>query len=80
MPFSKLVNTLKSSAIVTLSWFENNHMKLNAPKCHLFECSDTEKNVSVKIGNSLTAENEVKLSGISIDKELNFNSHINSIC
>ena len=65
------------SAII---WFENIYMKLKQGKCHFVTCGSTE-HLWVKVGNEMIWESkeEIRL-GVTIDKELNFNSHVSKLC
>ena len=66
------------SAIV---WFENNYMKLNQNKCHFLILGNVTEHLWTKVGGELIWESaEEKLLGVTIDKNLNFNSHLSSIC
>ena len=60
-------------------WFENNHMKVNADKCHFLVTGNYE--VSANINEFETeSSNREKLLGISIDITLSFEHHITSLC
>ena len=66
------------SAIV---WFENNYMKLNQDKCHFLISGNVTEHLWAKVGDELIWESaEEKLLGVTIDKNLNFNSHLNTLC
>ena len=76
-----LIEKLESSAASVINWFENNYMKLNDSKCDLLVCGRKEEIIIANIGNSSIVEShEVKLLGITIDRELKFKSHLMSIC
>ena len=54
-------------------------MKSNDDKCHLIVANTN--NVSVTMGSeTIQASNSVKLLGVNIDNELNFNTHISNLC
>ena len=56
-------------------------MKLNNSKRHLLVCGRRGEVIIANIGNSSIVEShEIKLLGISIDRELKFKSHLTSIC
>ena len=64
------------SAIV---WFENNYMKLNQDKCHFLISGNVTEHLWAKVGDELIWESaEETLLGVTIDKHLNFNSHLNN--
>ena len=55
-------------------------MKLNESKCHLLVRGIKEEVVIANIGNSSIIEtHEVKLLGVTIDRELKFKKHVQSI-
>ena len=64
------------------NWFYENAMILNPDKCHFMclgkDVGDEEEfnSLSYKLQNN----NEEKMLGITIDRKLNFESHINSLC
>ena len=56
-------------------------MKLNSDKCHLLVSGHHYEEVLVNIGKDIIWESKtVKLLGITIDKELKFDKHINQVC
>ena len=60
---------------------ENNDMKLNQDKCHLLVSGYKNENVWANIGNEKIWEsNKQKLLGLDIDRNLNFDEHISSLC
>ena len=66
------------SAII---WFDNNYMKLNKGKCHFIVSGNVTEHLWTKVGDELVWESkEEKLLGVTIDKNLNFNSHLTSLC
>ena len=75
-----LIGKLESSANLVIDWFKNNYMKLNESKCHLLVCGNKEEVIIAKIGHASVIEtHEVKLLGITIDRELKFKNHMQSI-
>ena len=68
-----LIGKLESSANLVIDWFKNNYMELNESKCHLLVIIGT-------IGHASVIEtHEVNLLGITIDRELKFKNHMQSI-
>ena len=62
-------------------WFENNSIKLNLDKCHLFVSGFKYENVWAKIGKTKIWESKKqKLLGVEIDRTLSFDEHIASLC
>ena len=72
---------LEQQSNIALKWFEDNNMKMNASKCHLFVSGNKYEHIWAKIGDDqiwkfVTA----KLLGITIDNELKFDEYINNVC
>ena len=75
-----VLHDLEDNALTAIIWFENNYMKLNQSKCHFLTNGSTE-HLWVKVGNEMIWESQSeKLLGMSVDKDLNFNSHLKSLC
>ena len=75
-----LIHTLEDEALTAIIWFEANFMKLNESKCHFLTCG-TEEVLYVNVGNEIVWEsNNEKLLGITVDKKLNFNTHLSNVC
>jgi hypothetical protein len=56
-------------------------MKLNRKKCHFLISGNVNEHLWVKVGDELIWESaEEKLLGVTIDKNLNFNSHLANLC
>ena len=56
-------------------------MKLNQDKCHLLVSRCKNENIWANIGNQKVSEiNKQKLLGLDIDKNMNFNEHVSSLC
>ena len=61
--------------------FENNYMKMNEDKSHLLVFGNKDNEVTVNISGSLIKESdEEKLLGVTLDKTLNFKTHVNNLC
>ena len=74
-----VISNLEKSTNTLLNWFRENHMKVNADKCHLLVSSGgrcTAKIEDFSIKNS-TKEKQL---GAKFDSNLSFESHITSIC
>ena len=75
------LNKLEETSAIALTWFETNSMKLNSDKCHLLVSSHYYEEFFIKIENNRIWESEnVELLGITIDKALKFDKHVNKIC
>ena len=76
-----LIKRLEHDSFLAIEWFENNNMKLNQDKCHLLVSGYKNENVWANIGNEKIWEsNKQKLLGLDIDRNLNFNEHVSSLC
>ena len=62
-------------------WFYENHMALNAGKCHLM-ClgKDTRNETFIFKGVVMKNSKEQKILGVTIDNKLTFKSHIKNLC
>ena len=72
-----VLEQLEEQSNIALKWFEDNYMKTNSGKCHLFVSGNKYEQMWTKIGNDKIWESRtVKLLGITIDNELKFDEHI----
>ena len=56
-------------------------MKLNQDKCHLLVSGHKNENVLANIGSEKNwKSNKQKSLGLDIDRNLNFNEHVSSLC
>ena len=80
MELQNILNELEDNALTAIQWFENNYMKLNQSKCHFLTSGSTE-HLWIKVGNEVIWESQAeKLLGMTVDKNLNFNSHLEILC
>ena len=80
----ELLKTLESETCVVLNWFRVNEMKPNQEKCHLLVADLNHKHYSsdsfIYLENAfLENEESVKLLGVHIDQNLNFEEHVSSL-
>ena len=76
-----VIRKLEHDSLLAIEWFETNYMKLNADKCHLLVAGNKHELTWASIGSEQIWEtNEQRLLGIHIDRNLNFETHIKSIC
>ena len=79
-----MINTLESESSVAIKWFKNNDMFANPDKFQAIIVNNKKKIRDNYILNINDTENvttdSVKLLGIEIDNELNFNNHVTTIC
>ena len=64
-------------------WFKFNSVKMNPEKCHVMIIGndDVPEYLTLNIDNTdKVAEDKLCLMGITIDRKLNFNSHIENLC
>ena len=72
---------LELQSNIAIKWFEDNQMKMNASKCHLFVSGNKYEHMWARVGNDLIWESRtIKLLGTTIDNELKFDVHISNIC
>ena len=66
---------------IALKWFEDNNMKRNAGKCHLFVSGNKHGHLWAKIVDDQTWESRtVKLLGRTIDNKQKFDEYISNVC
>ena len=78
-----VISTLEKDSLALIEWFSSNQMKANPEKFQALAIGEKTmgKNITFDLaGNKIKCEKEVKLLGITIDFELNFNTHISNIC
>ena len=81
MDLNSLIKRLEHDNFVAIEWFENNSIKLNQDKCHLLVFGYKNENIWANIGNAKIWESDKqKLLGLNIDRNLNFNEHVSSLC
>ena len=74
-----VVNNLEHLSTILFKWLDNNYMKVNTSKSHLLLSGNSR--ATATIDNSyIESEDEQVLLGITIDSNLTFKNHINSIC
>ena len=72
---------LEQESNITLKWFEDNNMKMNSGKYHLFISRNKHEHMLSKIDDDKIWESRtVKLLGITIANELKFNEYISNVC
>ena len=76
-----VINKLETETLLISEWFRNNYMKLNDDKCHLMIFGEKSNDLSIKIGSTtITGSREEKLLGVTLDKQLSFKTHVQSLC
>ena len=67
--------------MLAICWFENDYMKLSIDKCHLIVLGYKHEKVWANIGKDLIWEsNDVKLLGVTIDRDPKFDKHVLKLC
>ena len=78
-----LIHNLQGDVASVISWFEANYLILNPDKCHFLISGPKTvvEQMSIEVGDQVIWESlEEKLLGVTIDKKLKFDSHLNNIC
>ena len=72
---------IEQDVVILREWFQNNYMKMNGDKCHLINFGKGSNDTSLKIDKTIIKPSkQQKLLGISIDNNLSFKGHVQSIC
>ena len=81
MDLNSLTKRLEPNSFLASEWFGNIKMKLNQDECYLLVSGYKNKNVWANIRNEKIWEiNKQKLLGLVIERNLNFNEHVFSLC
>ena len=63
-----------------IAWFENNYMKLNTDKCHLFVARHKFEFSWVRVDpDKIWEDHSIKLLGLLINNKLKFDKHVLNI-
>ena len=74
-----VIHTLEASTLSLFTWFNNNFMKANSDKSHiLLSCS--EPSTALIDGSSIESKTKEILLGITIDRDLKLDEHVNNLC
>ena len=77
----KIKNDLEMDFMILCKWFHENHIGLNAGKCHYIVIGyDDPTHKIIFNNNEIASSNVEKLIGILLDSKLNFDSHITCLC
>ena len=74
-----VIRALETSSSLLFGWFNNNFMKANSDKSHLI-LSCAEATTAVIDGLPIVSSKTEVLLGITIDRELKFDDHVNRLC
>jgi len=76
-----LLERLEHDSKLAIEWFESNYMKLNEDKCHLLVAGNRHESLWAMIGETKIWESKSeKLLGVVIDKNLNFDDYVFTLC
>ena len=78
--FKTVLEPLENNSELAIAWFETNYMKLNTDKCHLLISGNKNEQMWAKLDRDIFCEsNDVKLLGITLDSNLNFDKHVSNL-
>ena len=78
---AEVISNLEFDLEIILDWFSNNYLEANPGKFQMLVLGTKNSVVEISIGNvKISSTDSVVLLGITIDKNLSFNIHINSLC
>ena len=76
-----LMERLEHDTKLAIEWFKNNYMELNEDKCHSLVAGHRYETLWAKIGETRIWESKnEKLLGLTIDRNLNFDDHVFTLC
>ena len=77
-----VLKSLEKNSMLAIRWFEDSYMKLRIDKCHLIVWGYMCEQVWVNIGQYFIwlESNDVKLLGITTDRDLKLDKHVLKIC
>ena len=79
--FESVLDRSEGNSELVILWFENNYMKLNTDKCHLFISRTQYEDSWTKIGDDkIWTSKKAKFLCVTIDNKVIFDSHIANIC
>ncbi|KAL4227059.1 hypothetical protein ACF0H5_015033 [Mactra antiquata] len=81
--FNELISVLESESHILINWFYINKMEANPDKFQAIAVGKrtSEMHPTFNLGNfNVNCEETVKLLGIGLDYQLNFNTHISTLC
>ena len=78
---NRIRRNLEIDFMILHQWFHENHIILKPGKCHYMVIGSGNLSHEIMLNTSkITSSNEEKLLGIFLDRKLNFESHITSLC
>ena len=77
----EVISSLKHDLNHVLSWFSSNQLVANPEKFQMMLLGTNEKNIKLTVeGFTIDQSDSVKLLGVTLDKNLSFQEHINNVC
>ena len=78
----KVPDVLEMDGRITGEWYKINHLEANLSKYHVMMMTKGNGNTTdVDIDNNTIRQTEqMKLLGVTLNKDLNFSEHVSSIC
>ena len=65
---------------IMIEWFENNCMQINPDKCNAIIFGNNHNRLELNFnGKTVESMNEVKLLGVTVDKNLKFDKHVSQL-
>ena len=76
-----VISKLSEDSVLLIRWFLNNKMKANSEKVHAISVGEKIEDITFHlVNNVIKCEENIKLLGVTIDFQLNFNVHVSNIC
>ena len=78
-----VIYKLIKDSLLLIKWFLNNKMKANPEKFQAIAVGEQTRNEDITFNlenNVIKCEENVKLLGVTLDFQLNFNTHVSNIC
>ena len=74
-----VIDKLEASSLPLFTWYDNNFMKANSDKIHIF-LSCSEPSTALIDGSSIESNTKEILLGITIERDLKFDEYLNNLC
>ena len=76
-----VIRKLENMSNIMIEWFENNCMKINPDKFNAIIFGNDHNSLELNFnGTTVDSMNEVKLLGVTVDKNLKFDKHVSELC
>ena len=77
----EVISSLEHDLNNLLSWFSSNQLVVNPEKFQMMLLGTAETDIQITVeGFKIDQSDSVKLLGVTLDKKLSFEKHINSVC